>query len=119
MPEPRHLNNAPITEALIDFRIAPPVKVPPAQMAETRERIRDRYPTMQERKEFQGEIKVEGGRLVANTKSLGLLGYFLKTEDELTVVQFRNDGFTLNRLKPYTSWGELFPEALRLWDLVR
>ena len=117
MPDPRHLNNAPITEALIDFQIAPPVKVPSAQMAETHKRIRDSYPAMQERKRFQGEIKIEGGKLVVNTESLGILGYILKTEDERTVVQFRNDGFTLNRLKPYTSWGDLFPEPLRLWDL--
>jgi uncharacterized protein (TIGR04255 family) len=27
------------------------------------------------------------------------------------------DGFTFNRLKPYTSWEHILPEALRLWEV--
>ncbi len=37
------------------------------------------------------------------------------SQDEKQIVQFRIDGFTLNRIRPYTNWKELFPEALRLW----
>jgi uncharacterized protein (TIGR04255 family) len=37
----------------------------------------------------------------------------------LTIAQFRRDGFTLNRLRSYTSWDELRPQALTLWDLYR
>ena len=115
MPEPRHLKNAPITEALVDFRVAPAVELP--QMTVAHEQIRDRYPLTEERNLFEGEVRLAEGKLKANTKSLGLHGYFFRTEDKVTVVQFRNDGFTLNRLKPYTKWEEVFPEAMRLWDV--
>ena len=43
-------------------------------------------------------------------------GVFFKTMDELNIAQFRSDGFTFNRLPPYTSWQEVFPEAMRLWQ---
>jgi len=43
------------------------------------------------------------------------MGLWLKSEDEKTIAQFRPDGFTLNRLKPYTSWDLISVEALRLW----
>jgi uncharacterized protein (TIGR04255 family) len=39
----------------------------------------------------------------------------MQTEDELLLAQFRVDGFTLNRLRPYTSWDDLRPVALELW----
>ncbi len=42
---------------------------------------------------------------------------FSKTPDRLNVAQFRRDGFTFNRLRPYTKWEEIRPEALRLWQL--
>ncbi len=37
------------------------------------------------------------------------------SEDEVKLVQFRLDGFTFNRSKPYTSWEQVFPEAFGLW----
>ena len=41
---------------------------------------------------------------------------FLRSQDDLTVAQFRADGFTMNRLKPYTGWAMLLPQVLDLWD---
>jgi len=40
-----------------------------------------------------------------------------KSSDGLDLVQFRIDGFTYNRLNPYTSWDEIFSKALELWEL--
>lgn len=48
---------------------------------------------------------------------MGLLGYFFRSEDKLDVAQFRKDGFTYNRLKPYTSWDEIFSKAKQLWEI--
>lgn len=45
------------------------------------------------------------------------LGLVLQTTDDRMLAQFRTDGFTLNRLRPYSSWEELRPAALRLWQL--
>ena len=57
------------------------------------------------------------GPLPPEIQDLGVQGYFYKSTDQKLIAQFRNDGFTLNRLKPYTSWDELFPFAMELWAL--
>jgi uncharacterized protein (TIGR04255 family) len=36
--------------------------------------------------------------------------------DAVNLVQYRLDGFTFNRLKPYTSWEQVFPQAFALWQ---
>lgn len=117
MPEPRPLRKAPITEALIDFRVAPPVELSQERMTAVHDQIRDRYPKVDLRQKVEAQLRVEGGKLIPSTVPLGQRGHFFKTEDERTIAQFRSDGFTFNRLEPYTAWVELFPEALRLWDL--
>jgi uncharacterized protein (TIGR04255 family) len=119
MAEPRHLRNAPITEMLFDIRLAASgtFAFTPAQLDAIRRAVADRYPRDEEKQRFEGTVKIEQGRLVADNQLLGSKGLFVKTEDELTVGQFRPDGFTFNRLRPYTRWEELFPEALRLWRI--
>jgi uncharacterized protein (TIGR04255 family) len=44
-------------------------------------------------------------------------GQRFKSEDGTEIVQFRIDGFTYNRLKPYPGWDAFFPQALDLWRL--
>ena len=65
-------------------------------------------------------IKVEM-QIPANTppeiQELGLQGIFYKSDDEKYVAQFRIDGFTLNRLKPYTNWEDFTSHALALWEV--
>ena len=41
----------------------------------------------------------------------------LKSHDGLSIAQFRIDGFTYNRLRPYPSWEDILPEAIRLWRI--
>jgi uncharacterized protein (TIGR04255 family) len=36
---------------------------------------------------------------------------------EGAIVQFKVDGFTFNKLEPYTTWEEVFGEADRLWRI--
>ena len=50
-------------------------------------------------------------------EDLGLQGFVFHSADKKLLAQFRIDGFTLNRLKPYTRWEQLFPLALELWKL--
>ena len=45
----------------------------------------------------------------------GLHGYYCGSTDEKDIVQFRVNGFTYNRLKPYTSGDAVIAEALRMW----
>ena len=50
--------------------------------------------------------------------SFGIDGYLFQSADEKQVVQFRTDGFSFSRLKPYTSWDSVKLEASRLWQLL-
>lgn len=63
-------------------------------------------------------IEIAGGKTAdPEATDLGFYGLFFKSEDGRRIAQFRGDGFTFNHLKPYSSWEQIAPEALRLWDL--
>ena len=66
-----------------------------------------------------GKITIQipaGEEVAAAVEDLGLQGYFFKAEEENLIAQFRLDGFTLNKLRPYTNWEELLPTAMELWN---
>jgi len=111
----RHLNNAPITEALIDLRVRPPKSFQVEKLREPKKELRDHFPKLEELRRFEGGFQIKRGEASMFSKDTGLSGFRFKSEDGLTVVQFRVDGFTFSRLKPYTSWDAIFPEAWRLW----
>ena len=116
MARPRHLRKAPIVEAVVDFRVALAPDFSPEDLRAAKERLSRHYPKVSEKKRFSEQVEFVVGKGASHqTQDLGMLGLFLKSEDEKTIAQFRVDGFTLNRLKPYTSWKKLGPEALRLW----
>ena len=113
----RHLTRAPITEALIDFRVSAPKEFDATKFLALKKQLGDRYPNVQERRGAEAAIEFGPGKFSTHTEDLGLHGYFFKSADGLNIAQFRVDGFTFNRLKPYTSWEQIFPEALSLWKL--
>jgi uncharacterized protein (TIGR04255 family) len=119
-PEFPHLKNAPITEALIDFRVRLPAVFDIARLKEAHNQIKDRYPQMDEQKMIEQEFQLqskEGQPPQCTVRDRGVIGYFFRSADQMNLVQFRRDGFTFNRLYPYTSWNEVFPEASRLWQM--
>jgi uncharacterized protein (TIGR04255 family) len=76
----------------------------------------DRYPHAEEQRAQQFMFGIEDGKHPSSgIKDLGIQGVFFKSKDEKNIAQFRVDGFTFNRLRPYTSWDEIFPEAISLW----
>ena len=50
---------------------------------------------------------------------LGVDGYLNWSSDEKQVTQFRLDGFSFNRLRPYTGWETCYPEVMRRWAFFR
>ncbi len=117
MPQPRHLQSAPITEAIIDLRVKARPGFSAQEFSSLKPTLADSFPKVEERR---------GGKVTFNfspvgaeppaLEDLGPQGYFFKSSDEKLVAQFRIDGFTLNRLKPYTSWEQLRPVAVGLWQ---
>ena len=46
-------------------------------------------------------------------------GYVFTSADGKQVVQYRLDGFTFSRLRPYTRWEEVFAEAQKVMGHIR
>ena len=118
MPTPRHLQNAPITEAIIDFRVKARPDLRAEDFAGMKDQLSNRLPKLEEMRGLQATFQVLKGKgQPPVVQDLGLQGYFFKSQDEKVIAQFRIDGFTLNRLRPYTSWEDIFPQAMELWRL--
>ena len=116
MPTARHLPSAPITEAIFDIRVKARGDFSADQFSSLKPRLNEMFPKVDER--LYGEVKIRlrpSDEIPVELADSGLYGFFFKSEDEKLIAQFRIDGFTLNRLKPYTSWDELFPTAIDLW----
>lgn len=115
MAEPQPLLRPPITEALVDLR-ATPTRFLPSDRAAFGDAVRDGYPRSRDQRTIQAKLHFEKGKSpVATAAEIGLEGFQFLSEDERSVVQFRSNGFTFNRLSPYVGGDRLIAEALRLW----
>ena len=120
MAKPRHLRNAPITEALFDIRVKMRSGFDLGHFSHLKAALADRFPKVEERRGGQFTLRFPPDPDSPPAfQELGLQGYFFKNASEDVIVQFRGDGFTLNKLKPYSSWDELLPAALDLWGLYQ
>lgn len=117
MAKQRHLNNAPIVEAIIDFRVKLPSGYNVAEFSSLKEKLGNSYPQVQESRAFESGVRVKDKQIEQILKDRGLRGYAFKSVDGKNVGQFREDGFTFNRLTPYTNWETVLAEAKRLWAL--
>jgi uncharacterized protein (TIGR04255 family) len=107
--------NAPITEAVLDVRTR--LNEP---SLERLSEIRDPdYPTLFQTPNLMGfTFTVNEGQPSVNTTSEPL-GFSYRSKDEKNIFQVRKDGFSHNRLAPYTEWLSFSAEARRLWSIYR
>lgn len=122
MAQIRHLKNAPILESLVDFRVTLPKNFDVEQFKALASVVGDRYPILEAMNLYAASVTWQPGTekpMDSSTSELRPGGYAFKSSDRLNVAQFRVDGFTYNRLHPYTSWDELQPDVLRLWNLYQ
>ena len=114
MPEPRHLPNAPIREALIDISVRPNKGVDLPMMRKLCEGVARQYPTIVEVRAAELELDFTQERnRVSQTHTV--IGYRCVNKDDNRLVQFRLNGFTYNWLKPYRDWAALRDAARDLW----
>ncbi len=116
----RTLTNAPIREALIDLRCELPEGQDAELLAEfeaAHESIADEFPNKESNfaANVSAELKKGTDPAIAATATTTLRGYHFRNSEGDKIVQFRLDGFTFNKLRPYTTWAELRAEAETLW----
>ncbi|MGC2162369.1 MAG: TIGR04255 family protein [Silvibacterium sp.] len=114
MARPRpHLAKAPIVEALIDFRVSPQAQMAVDELGSMSAEVGMEYSKKEQINVFSTRLDLNEGRLHQSAAAHSKVGWLYKSQNQ--VAQFRLDGFTFSRLEPYTTWGEVFEEAMRLW----
>ncbi len=115
-----HLSRAPITEALIDIQVSLPEATGVTVLQDLHARIREGYPEVKTRHRWESKIEVRPGESPdVSPGETGVDGFMFTSKDRLQVVQFRLDGFTFSRLRPYQDWEMLRDEAKKLWQVYR
>lgn len=117
MATPRHLPNAPITEAVIDIQIDAGRPVTFAQLQEAFANVGLGY-------NQQGVVMAGRFGLLMptvpevtaqSTATAEPIGLRLQSHDGHYIALVRVNGFTLSRQPPYEDWGKLEAETRRLW----
>ena len=120
MAEYPHLDNAPITEALIDLRVTASAELSIESLQQSLETADFGYfikgPISQGSVEF---TMLPDGTLPATKSLAAKVGFRLHSADERYVALWQLNGFTLSRLPPYENWDTLLTEFKRLWDIYR
>jgi uncharacterized protein (TIGR04255 family) len=110
-----HLQNAPIVEALIDFRVLRKEPVSAGTFADIGASIGTQYVRESSIQSIEARFGMDRGRLLEPWQSQTEIGWRYRTATE--VAQFRVDGFTFSKLAKYSTWGEVSQEAFRLWEI--
>lgn len=117
MPKVRHLKNAPITEAVIDFRVKLPEDFNISEFSKAKKELGGQYKEPEEIRSRILSIELKEGSIAQAIKDLGNIGFRICSTDGKNIALFKQDGFTFSRLEPYTSWDEVSAEAFRLWNI--
>lgn len=118
----RKYNNPPITEALFDIQVEPSKGITIETIDGLSSPLLDQYPKKRPRRKFQAKIELKGDKPPSTDSSdFGIDGFLFWAEDEKQVTQFRLDGFSFSRLKPYPpgGWEEIYPQMVELWNLYK
>lgn len=119
MLERAHYSRAPITEALIDLRIAPAQGFSVEDLAVIWEAVADRYPTREEEHVQYQQMSFVGTELMQSGGGHQLNGFRFVSSDQRETFYARLDGFAFSIRAPYDRWESFRDEARSLWDLYR
>jgi uncharacterized protein (TIGR04255 family) len=111
------LRNPPIVEAVVDIDCdLPPGFDLGALEAVSRTALRDQYPKFRVQMMQEHHVEMNADGLSTSTRQAVQALQFLR-EDEKQLVQLRVNGFSFNRLAPYTTLDDYLPEIERTWHI--
>ncbi|PIP08917.1 MAG: TIGR04255 family protein [Syntrophobacterales bacterium CG_4_8_14_3_um_filter_49_14] len=111
--------NAPIVEAVLDIRVELPKDVTLDTLEMFYDKIKVRYPEKQHRTELSAGIRLDPQGASFEKPEASQTGYLFRSQVEKKVVQSRLNGFSFNKLKPYSDWNTFRSEGRELWDIYR
>jgi len=119
MSEPQILARPPIVEAVVDIDCDMPPGQDLAELeAPGRDAFCDRYPTFRTRFLREGQIELHRGEAAPKVSAkVGIQALQFLQDDEKQLVQLRMQGFSFNRLAPYSTLDDYLPEIERTWRL--
>lgn len=117
MARHRHLNRAPLVEALLDIRVTPPEGLAIESLLEFEKAlVATGYRRKGEKRQAGFMMKIVGSEMEPmKGGASNLIGYALIDATEKRVVQVTLNSFTQNLLAPYTQFEDLVDEAKRNW----
>ena len=113
-----NLSNPPIVEAVLDVECdLPPGRILADLEGSAREIFRDHYPKFRTQVLQEHHIEATPGvaPVVSSRHAVQALQFL--TDDEKQLVQIRGQGYSFNRLAPYSSLDDYLPEIQRSWGL--
>ena len=112
------LPNAPIVEAVMDIGCDMPPSFDLAALeGPSRNRLQHQYPKFRVRLIRQTRIETPPNATPKMSILRGIQAFQFLHPDEKQLVQFRTQGFSFNRLAPYTSLDDYLTEIERTWKL--
>jgi len=112
------LSSPPIVEAVVDIDCdMPPGLEIAALEAPARDLLRDRYPKFRTQLVYEHQIKRQGTAPPEMSVRHAVQALRFFHDDEKQLVQVRLQGFSFNRLAPYSSLDDYSPEIERTWRL--
>ncbi len=120
MPDHPILTKAPIVEAILDVQMVFPKGIEIGKLAALHAPLREHYPTKAEETMVEVGVQLQAGKpLQPSGGKSEIRGYRFFSQDKKELVQCRKDGFTFNRLAPYTSWQDIIVRAISAWEAYR
>ena len=112
------LLHPPIVEAVLDVDCDMSPTFDLAALEQTaREAFGERYPKFRTQFLEEHQIEQKAGQPVQFSARRRLQAFQFLQEDEKQLVQVRMQGFSFNRLAPYTNLDDYLPEVERAWGL--
>jgi len=109
--------NPPITESLFDFQVEPNASITSENLEKLADQVTESYPEKKPRRRFESRFEFKEGQSgQPQTVDLGIEGYLCWNQDKTQALQFRLNGYSFSRLKPYKGWDIAYPEAIKYWE---
>ena len=109
--------NAPIKEAVFDIQVFNINEISQGNLDEIHLLIKEKYPNKRKVFNFSSSIDLQESGSISNDTKSEFKGVIFSNKNSQKQVQYRNDGFSLNFLSPYSNWNEFFNEAVELWNI--